>query len=55
MQAYFATQQPDERFMSYSQLRRYTEQLESSGFREILKKLKPSTWLSLIMVLWGEF
>lgn len=21
----------------------------------ILKKLKPSTWLSLIMVLWGEF
>ena len=30
--AYFATQQPDERFMSYSQLRDYTERLRASGF-----------------------
>lgn len=30
--AYFATQQPDERFMSYSQLREYTARLRSSGF-----------------------
>jgi lipopolysaccharide export LptBFGC system permease protein LptF len=30
--AHFATQQPDERFMSYSQLRGYVEQLQSSGF-----------------------
>jgi LPS export ABC transporter permease LptG len=30
--AYFATQQPDERFMSYSQLREYTAKLRSSGF-----------------------
>jgi lipopolysaccharide export system permease protein len=30
--AYFTTQQPDERFMSYSQLRDYTERLRGSGF-----------------------
>jgi LPS export ABC transporter permease LptF/LPS export ABC transporter permease LptG len=30
--AYFATQQPDERFMSYSQLRDYTQRLRGSGF-----------------------
>ena len=30
--AYFTTQQPDERFMSYSQLRDYTAQLRASGF-----------------------
>ncbi|OFW36646.1 MAG: LPS export ABC transporter permease LptF [Acidobacteria bacterium RIFCSPLOWO2_12_FULL_67_14] len=30
--AYFATQQPDERFMSYSQLRDYTARLRGSGF-----------------------
>jgi LPS export ABC transporter permease LptF/LPS export ABC transporter permease LptG len=30
--AYFTTQQPDERFMSYSQLREYTEHLRGSGF-----------------------
>jgi LPS export ABC transporter permease LptG len=30
--SYFATQQPDERFMSYSQLRRYIGRLRSSGF-----------------------
>ncbi len=30
--AYFTTQQPDERFMSYSQLRDYTERLRRSGF-----------------------
>ena len=29
---YFATQQPDERFMSYSQLRDYVTRLRSSGF-----------------------
>ena len=30
--SYFATQQPDERFMSYSQLRAYMERLRASGF-----------------------
>jgi LPS export ABC transporter permease LptF/LPS export ABC transporter permease LptG len=30
--AYFTTQQPDERFMSYSQLRDYTARLRGSGF-----------------------
>ena len=30
--AYFTTQLPDERFMSYSQLRDYTERLRGSGF-----------------------
>src|SRR5688572_10024294 len=30
--AYFGTQQPDERFMSYSQLRTYTAGLRDSGF-----------------------
>ena len=30
--AYFATQQPDERFMSHGQLRDYTAQLRASGF-----------------------
>ena len=30
--AYFTTQQPDERFMSYSQLRDYTARLRASGF-----------------------
>jgi LPS export ABC transporter permease LptF/LPS export ABC transporter permease LptG len=30
--AYFTTQQPDERFMSYSQLRDYTNRLRGSGF-----------------------
>jgi LPS export ABC transporter permease LptF/LPS export ABC transporter permease LptG len=30
--AYFTTQQPDERFMSYSQLRDYTDRLRGSGF-----------------------
>jgi LPS export ABC transporter permease LptG/LPS export ABC transporter permease LptF len=30
--AYFATQQPDERFMSYGQLRDYTARLRASGF-----------------------
>ena len=30
--AYFTTQQPDERFMSYSQLRDYIERLRGSGF-----------------------
>jgi LPS export ABC transporter permease LptF/LPS export ABC transporter permease LptG len=30
--AYFTTQQPDERFMSYSQLRDYTSRLRGSGF-----------------------
>jgi LPS export ABC transporter permease LptG/LPS export ABC transporter permease LptF len=30
--AYFATQQPDERFMSYSQLRDYVVRLQTSGF-----------------------
>ena len=30
--AYFDTQQPDERFMSYSQLRAYTAGLRASGF-----------------------
>ncbi|MSO84258.1 MAG: LPS export ABC transporter permease LptF, partial [Acidobacteria bacterium] len=30
--AYFTTQQPDERFMTYEQLRDYTEQLRASGF-----------------------
>ncbi|MBM3818887.1 MAG: LPS export ABC transporter permease LptG [Acidimicrobiia bacterium] len=30
--AYFATQQPDERFMSYSQLRDYVVRLRASGF-----------------------
>jgi LPS export ABC transporter permease LptF/LPS export ABC transporter permease LptG len=30
--AYFATQQPDERFMSYGQLRDYTARLRTSGF-----------------------
>ena len=30
--AYFTTQQPDERFMSYSQLRDYTARLRTSGF-----------------------
>ena len=30
--SYFATQQPDERFMSYSQLRGYTARLRESGF-----------------------
>jgi LPS export ABC transporter permease LptF/LPS export ABC transporter permease LptG len=30
--AYFTTQQPDERFMSYSQLRDYTHRLRGSGF-----------------------
>ena len=30
--AYFDTQQPDERFMSYSQLRTYTAGLRASGF-----------------------
>ena len=30
--AYFGTQQPDERFMSYSQLREYTERLRATGF-----------------------
>ena len=29
---YFGTQQPDERFMSYSQLREYTERLRATGF-----------------------
>jgi LPS export ABC transporter permease LptG len=30
--AYFGTQQPDERFMSYSQLREYTARLQETGF-----------------------
>ena len=30
--SYFATQQPDERFMSYTQLRNYVDQLRGSGF-----------------------
>jgi LPS export ABC transporter permease LptF/LPS export ABC transporter permease LptG len=30
--AYFGTQQPDERFMSYSQLRDYTARLRATGF-----------------------
>jgi LPS export ABC transporter permease LptG/LPS export ABC transporter permease LptF len=30
--AYFTTQQPDERFMSYTQLRDYTDRLQGSGF-----------------------
>lgn len=30
--SYFATQPPDERFMSYSQLREYTARLRASGF-----------------------
>ena len=30
--AYFTTQQPDERFMNYSQLRDYTARLRASGF-----------------------
>ena len=30
--AYFTTQQPDERFMSYSQLREYIDRLRGSGF-----------------------
>ena len=30
--AYFGTQQPDERFMSYTQLRAYTERLQATGF-----------------------
>ena len=30
--AYFTTQQPDERFMSYSELRDYTARLRTSGF-----------------------
>jgi LPS export ABC transporter permease LptG/LPS export ABC transporter permease LptF len=30
--SYFGTQQPDERFMSYSQLRDYTARLQSGGF-----------------------
>ena len=30
--SYFATQQPDERFMSYSQLREYIARLRTSGF-----------------------
>ena len=30
--AYFGTQQPDERFMSYSQLREYIERLRATGF-----------------------
>jgi LPS export ABC transporter permease LptG len=30
--SYFGTQQPDERFMSYSQLREYTERLRATGF-----------------------
>ena len=30
--AYFGTQQPDERFMSYTELRQYTERLRATGF-----------------------
>ena len=30
--SYFGTQQPDERFMSYTQLREYTERLRATGF-----------------------
>jgi LPS export ABC transporter permease LptF/LPS export ABC transporter permease LptG len=30
--SYFGTQQPDERFMSYTQLREYTERLRGTGF-----------------------
>jgi lipopolysaccharide export system permease protein len=54
--SYFATQQPDPRFMSYTQLRAYTATLQSSGFDVIdqqvaLERKVAFPFVTLIMTL----
>lgn len=54
--SYFATQQPDPKYMSYSQLRGYTSQLRSSGFdvleQQVALERKVSfPFITLIMTL----
>jgi LPS export ABC transporter permease LptG len=54
--SYFATQQPDPRFMSYTQLRAYTASLQSSGFDVIdqqvaLERKVAFPFVTLIMTL----
>jgi LPS export ABC transporter permease LptG/LPS export ABC transporter permease LptF len=54
--AHFATQQPDERFMSYSQLRGYVAQLQTSGFdvseqRVALERKLSFPFVTIVMTL----
>jgi LPS export ABC transporter permease LptG len=54
--AHFATEQPDERFMSYSQLRGYVTQLQTSGFdvseqRVALERKLSFPFVTIVMTL----